>query len=367
MNRFAAFVKKELLHIIRDYRTVLILFLMPVIQLLLFGYVISNEIKDIRTAVYDPSRDEVSREITDKIFSSGFFILDRYLESNEHVERIFREGDIRQVIVFEEDFAAELKRSGEAGIQLLADASDANTANLIVNYTTGIINDYLQEYNMGKGSLMIAPEVRMFYNENLKSAYMFVPGTMALILIILCAMMTSISIAREKESGTMEALLVSPLKPVQIIIGKVTPYILLSFINAGIVIAMGTIVFKMPVKGSLSLLLFETMLFISLSLSIGIMISTMAKTQQVAMFVSVFILLLPTMLLSGFIFPIENMHFLLQWLASVFPTRYFITILKNIMLKGTGLLFVWKETLVLTGMLVLFIVISVIKFKNRLN
>lgn len=367
MNRFAAFVKKELLHIIRDYRTVLILFLMPVIQLLLFGYVISNEIKDVRTAVYDPSRDEVSREITDKIFSSGYFILDRHLNTSEDVERIFQEGDVRQVIVFEDHFAAALRRSGTASIQLLADASDANTANLIVNYTTGIINDYLQEYNRDKGSLMITPEVRMFYNENLESAYMFVPGTMALILIILCAMMTSISIAREKEFGTMEALLASPLKPAQIIIGKVTPYILLSFLNAGMVIAMGAIVFKMPIKGSLSFLVFETMLFISLSLSIGIMISTIAKSQQIAMFVSLFILFLPTMLLSGFIFPIENMHYLLQWLASVFPARYFITILKNIMLKGTGLLYVWKETLVLTGMMVFFIGISIIKFKNRLT
>jgi ABC-2 type transport system permease protein len=207
----------------------------------------------------------------------------------------------------------------------------------------------------------------MMYNANLKSAFLFVPGTMALILTLVSAMMTSITIAREKETGTMEALLVSPLKPIQIIAGKVTPYILLSFINAVIIILLGYFVFQLPIRGSLLLLFAETMLFISLALSLGIMISTISSSQQMAMFISAFALMLPAMLLSGFIFPVENMPLVLQWLCHIVPPKYFITIIRNVMLKGTGLAEVWKETMVLTGMLLFFLGVSAARFKVRLQ
>jgi ABC-2 type transport system permease protein len=215
--------------------------------------------------------------------------------------------------------------------------------------------------------MQINTEARMVFNEGLKSVYMFVPGTMALILMLVSAMMTSISIAREKEMGTMEVLLVSPLRPAQIVIGKVLPYVVLAFINAITIILIGYFIFEMPVKGSLWLLLAENLLFISLALSLGILISTLAKSQQVAMFISLFALMLPTILLSGFIFPIENMPVILQWLTYIIPPKYFIIIIKNIMIKGTGFEFVWKETLVLIGMMILFIIISVKKFKVRLE
>ncbi|MFC2104893.1 ABC transporter permease [Bacteroidota bacterium] len=368
MNRFIGFVKKEFHHIFRDYRTMLILFGMPIAQILIFGYVVSNEITDVKLGIYDKSKDNVTQEITNKITSSGFFILHENLNSDKEIEEAFKKGIIREVIVFESNFAQKLKRDGTVGIQIIADASDANTANIATNYTKAIINNYMKNELMAKGlPFEIVPEVRMLYNDELKGVYMFVPGTMALILMLVSAMMTSISIAREKELGTMEVLLVSPLKPLPIVVGKVIPYMALSFINAIVIIALSYYVFGMPIQGNLVFLLVETLLFIFMALSLGILISTVSNNQMVAMFISMFALMLPTMLLSGFIFPIENMPVVLQWLSSIMPARYFIVIVKNIMIKGSGLGIIWKETLILIGMTVFFLLMSVKKFKVRLE
>jgi ABC-2 type transport system permease protein len=261
-----------------------------------------------------------------------------------------------------------LGRDKSASIQILSDASDANFANLITNYTSGIIRNYVNEMNQKMAlPYQIFPEIRMVYNPELKGVFMFVPGTIAMILMLICALMTSISIVREKELGTMEVLLVSPLKPIQIIIGKVIPYIVFSFIDALIIILLGFLVFDLPLQGNMILLLFECLLYIILALSLGILISTATKSQQVAMMLSMVALLLPTILLSGFIFPIENMPRILQWLCQIMPPKYFIIILKNIMIKGTGFAFVWKETLVLLSMTSLFVFIASKKFKIRLE
>ena len=368
MKRFLGFVIKEFRHIFRDKRTMIILFGMPVVQLILFGYVVTNEIKNAKIAIYDKSKDEVTRAISQKIISSGYFELNSYIVQDEQIEKSFREGSTKEVIIFENNFAKKLEKEGAASVQIIADASDPNTASILVNYTTGIINDYFRkEVVQGELPLQIIPEVRMYYNESLKGVYMFVPGTMALILMLISAMMTSISIAKEKEIGTMEVLLVSPLKPVQIIVGKVLPYVVLSFINALTILLIGQYVFGVPVLGNYFLLLAECMLFIILALSLGILISTVSKNQQVAMMLSMFALMLPTILLSGFIFPIENMPKILQYLSVIMPPRWFIIILKNIMLKGTGIEYVWKETLILAGMTMFFIIMSVKRFKIRLD
>jgi len=368
MNRFIGFVKKEFHHIFRDSRTMLILFGMPIAQILIFGYVVSNEIKDVQIGIYDQSKDHVTQEITNKITSSGFFILHDNINSEQEIEAAFKRGIVREVIVFEPNFAKNLERDGSASVQIIADASDANTANIVSNYTQAIINTYVKTELMAKGlPYQIVPEVRMLYNDELKGVYMFVPGTMALILMLVSAMMTSISIAREKELGTMEILLVSPLKPLPIVIGKVIPYMVLSFINAIVILALSYFVFGMPINGSLIFLLLETLLFIFMALSLGILISTVSNSQMVAMFISMFALLLPTMLLSGFIFPIENMPKVLQWITTIMPARYFITIIKNIMIKGSGIGVIWKETLILAGMTVFFLVMSIKKFKVRLE
>jgi ABC-2 type transport system permease protein len=368
MREFIGFVKKEFLHIFRDYRTLIILFGIPVIQILVFGFVIRNEIQDVKIAVLDYSKDVTSLELINKITASGFFVVEKNLSSMEEIEREFRKGKIREVLVFEPHFGEKLNGEGRAAVQIIADASDPNSARLIVNYTRGIIAGYTKELNRNTAiPFRIEPKVRMMFNPDLKSAFMFVPGTMAMVLLLVCAMMTSVSIAREKEVGTMEALLVSPLKPIQIIAGKVMPYILLSCVNAFVIIVMGHFIFDLPILGSLWLLFFETLLFITLALSLGIMISSMVKSQQMAMFISAFALMLPTILLSGFIFPIENMPDILQWVTYILPPRYFITIIRSVMLKGTGLAEIWKETLVLLGMTIFFIGVSTMKFKVRLE
>lgn len=368
MQLFWSFVRKEFYHIFRDVRSLLMLFGLPVALILIFGYVITSEIRDANIAILDFSKDEITTEITNKLLSSDYFLLSENLSSPDQIEDMFKAGKVREVIIFENHFAENLVKNKRANIQIIVDASDANTANLILSYTRAIIQSYSMELNQaGNQSIKIITNERMLYNEEMKSVFMFVPGTMALILLLVSAMMTSISIAREKELGTMEVILVSPLNPLQIILGKVTPYFVLSFINTLTILVLSYFVFNMPLHGSLLLLLAECMLFILMSLSLGIFISTISPNQQVAMFISFMALMLPTILLSGFIFPIENMPELLQWFSHIMPARWFIVILKNIMLKGTGLLFVWKESLILIGMTVFFILLSVKKFNIRLE
>ncbi len=368
MNRLISFIIKEFLHIFRDPRTMLILFGIPVAQLLIFGTVIKNEIKNVHIAIYDPSKDIATTDITNKLLSSGYFILNENLNNIDGIDEIFKKGRVKEVIVFDNNFGKKLIREGTAGIQLIADASDPNIARLVTSYTSGIINDYINKLHPGLAMpLSVEPEVRMYFNENMKSAYMFVPGTMALILMLISALMTSVSITREKEHGTMEILMASPLKPLQIIAGKVLPYLLLSIVNAFLIVLIGRFVFGVPITGSFILLILETILFILMALCLGIMISTAAKTQMMAMFLSMIVLMLPTIILSGFIFPIENMPKLLQWLSYIMPARYFITIIRGIMLKGTGISFIWEETLILIIMTIFFIGVSVKKFKIRLE
>jgi len=362
------FIIKEFFHIFRDVRTMIILFGMPVIQILLFGFALTNEIKNARIAILDYSKDDVTTAIISKITSSGYFILEENLVSEDQIEDRFRQGKIKQVIIFGDDFAENLEKSKKAGIHIIGDASDPNTANLLTNYTQAIIKDYQATFLINQAAipLLITPEPRLLFNPELKSVFMFVPGIITILLMLVCAMMTSISIAREKELGTMEILLVSPLKPIQIILGKVTPYVILSLINAISILLLGYFVFGMPMRGNLALLLLEAILFIFMALSMGILISTISKNQQIALMISLAGLMLPTILLSGFIFPIENMPKVLQILSNLMPSKWFIIIIKSIMLKGVGLQYIWKETLIIILMTAIFIGLSVRNFKIRL-
>ncbi|MFZ4741813.1 MAG: ABC transporter permease [Bacteroidales bacterium] len=368
MKRFKGFVIKEFYHIFRDYRTMVILFGMPLVQILIFGFAISTEINNAGIAILDNSKDAVTQKITNKLLSSGYFKLEANLSDYKEIEPMFRKGNIKEVIIFENNFAKKLETEKKANIQIIADASDPNTASLITSYTSNIINNYQLEMMKNQQlPMQINPEVKMLYNEELKSVFMFVPGTITVLLMLISAMMTSISITREKELGTMEILLASPLKPIQIIVGKVVPYVFISFMIAVIILILGFTVFGMPVQGNLFLLMAECLLFILMALSLGILISTVTQTQQTAMMISMFALMLPTILLSGFIFPIENMPLPLQVFSNVIPPKWFIIIIKNIMLKGVGLGYIWKETLILLGMTLFFIALSVKKFKIRLS
>jgi len=367
MKRFKAFVRKEFYHIIRDWRTLIILIGMPIIQILLFGFAITNEIKDAKIAILDHAKDEHSTALINKILSTEYFQLEKYLSNQQEIEAIFRKGKVKEVIIFDRDFGQNLEREKKTSLQIIADASDPNTATMLLNYTQGIIGSYQAEHNLLKKlPFSINVHTEMFYNNELKGVYMFVPGLIAIILMLVSAMMTSISITKEKELGNMEILLATPMKPALIIIAKVIPYLFLSFANALIILVLGYTVFGVPVHGSFILLLLEMLLFIMAVLSLGIFISTVTDSQQVALMASLMGLMLPTLLLSGFIFPIENMPIPLQIVSNIMPAKWFIIIIKSIMLKGTGLAFIWKETLIIIGFLVFFISLSVKNFKPRL-
>lgn len=368
MNRFFAFVRKEFYHIIRDWRTLIILIGMPIAQILIFGFAISNEIKNAKIAILDYAKDEHSTAIINKILSSEYFILEEYLTNHSEIEYIFKKGVVKEVIIFEERFGEKFEKDKKSNIQIIADASDPNLATLLVNYTQAIIADYQMSQNLlRKMPFTINIRSEMLYNKELKGAYLFVPGLIAIILMLVSAMMTSISITKEKELGTMEILLATPMKPVIIIIAKVIPYLLLSFLNAIIILTLGYFVFGVPIHGSLVLLLLEMVLFIITVLSLGIFISTVTSSQQVALMASLMGLMLPTMLLSGFLFPVENMPLPLQLISNIVPAKWFIIIIKSVMLKGAGFSLIWKETLILGGFMFFFVLLSIKKFKPRLS
>jgi ABC-2 type transport system permease protein len=368
MKRFIGFIKKEFYHIIRDKRSLFILFGMPVAQIMLFGFAITNEINNVDIAIYDNSNDPTTKKIITKINSSKYFTNKQRINNESEIASVFKKGRVKAVLIFEKDFDKKLTKEYHATVQIITDATDPNTANTISNYVTSILKKYQQEVNNNLSTTyLIEPETQMYYNPELKSVFMFVPGVMTIILMLVSAMMTSISITREKELGTMEVLLVSPIKPYQVIIGKVFPYIFLSIVNASVIIMLSIFVFKMPVAGSLFLLGLESILFIINSLSLGILISTISQSQQTAMMISLMGLMLPTILLSGFIFPLTSMPLPLQIISNIIPAKWFIIILKAIMLKGVGILFIWKETLILFFMTVFFIGLSVKKYKIRLE
>jgi ABC-2 type transport system permease protein len=366
MKPFWGFVKKEFYHILRDKRTLTVILGIPIVEMLLFGFVLTNEIKEVNVAVCDLSKDDITREIIQKLEGSGYFKVKKHLSNLREVEATFKNGEIKEVIVFEQHFGSKLQKEGNASVQLISDASDANFSNLVVNYTSAIIARYAHDLNKASNSSGIIPQIRMIYNPNLEGVYFFVPGIIALILMLISALMTSASIVREKEMGTMEVLLVSPLRPFHIIAGKVLPYVALSLLNATAVLLMSYFVFQLPVKGSLLLLMVECLLYILLALSLGILISTVTNSQLVAMLLSLVGLMLPTILLSGFIFPIENMPKILQWLCAILPPKYFIIVIKSIMIKGTGLQYIWFETIMLVLFTILFMGLSIKKFNVRL-
>ena len=368
MKRFLGFIKKEFYHILRDKRSLFILFGMPVVQVVLFGFAITNEINNVTIAILDESKDYRTQELIQKISNSPYFEITEQLESTKDIEPAFKKGIIKAVLLFENDFSKNFTKKGIGKVQVISDATDPNTANTITNYISSILRTYqVENNNINQPNHQIITKSRMIYNPELKSVFMFVPGVMTIILMLVSAMMTSISISKEKELGTMEVLLVSPIKPAQVIVGKVVPYIFLSIFNALIIILLSVFIFKMPIQGSFLLLGLESVLFIITSLALGILISTVAETQQTAMMISLMGLMLPTILLSGFIFPVESMPKILELLSNIVPAKWFIIIIKGIMIKGVGFGFIWKETLILLGMTLFFIVMSIKKYKTRLE
>ncbi len=366
VSQFAAFVKKEFRHILRDRRTLLILLGMPIAQILLFGFAITTEVKNTRVAVFDPTPDEDTRRITDRIDASAYFTVAERLTSPEQINEVFRYGRIGLVVVFSDRFGDNLPGGG-AAIQLIADGTDPNQAMMLTGYASGILASYQQELLAERGAPMqIVPEIRMLYNPQGKSVYNFVPGVIGLILMLICAMMTAIAIVREKETGTMEVLLVSPVKPIYIILAKAVPYFVLSIANLATILLLAVFVLGVPIAGSLAWLVFVSLLFIFVGLALGLLISTLVSTQMAAMLASGMGLLMPVMLLSGLMFPIESMPRVLQWLSTIVPARWYIEAVREVMIQGVEIRFVLREMAILCGMALVFVAVSLKKFKTRL-
>lgn len=367
MKQLISFVRKEFYHVFRDRKTLLMLFGMPIVQIILFGFALTNEIKHAHIVVADYSKDPVTRAITDKIEASRYFDVQKNLGSHEDIERTFKEGKIKLAVIFPQNFGSDLMHLNKAQIQVIADATDINTATTLTSYVSNIIADYqAQLLADNKVPYRITPEIRMLYNPQLRGEHTFIPGMMAMIMMLVCVMMTAISIVREKELGTMEILLVSPFRPMMVIVSKLVPYLIISLVNITSILLLSYFFLHLPVKGSLVLLYAEGLLFILCSLSLGLLISTVAQNQQTAMFISLMATMLPTMLLSGFMFPIENMPLPLQVISNAVPSKWFNVIVKNIMIKGLGFTYIWKETLILAGMTVFLLTLSYRKFKIRL-
>jgi len=346
----------------------IILLLLPIVLLVLFGFIMSYEVKNISFAVYDPSRDIATQGIVNKISMNEYFIFSGYLDSPKQIEKVFRSGNIKLVIVFSERFYENIMHTGDAQVQLITDGSDPNTASMVTVYATNLIILYQQEL-MGemKITYQIKPEIKFLYNPTLKGSYNFVPGVMGMVLMLICAMMTSVSIAREKELGTMEVLLVSPLKPIQIIISKVVPYFFISIVNLTTILLITVFVLDMSIHGNLLLLILISLIFIFVSLSIGLLISSVVDKQMVAILISGMVLMLPVIMLSGMMFPVENMPFILRWLSEIIPAKWYMNAIKKIMIQGLGFSFVLREFFVLSSMAIILIFASVKRFKYRLE
>ncbi len=368
MKVFLSFVRKEFRHVLRDRRSMIILIGLPIVMMLLFGFALSSEVKNSEVAVLDYSNDATTKLLIDKIDQSKYFTVKMVLKNEAEIEPAFRKGEVRMVAVFPQNFQNDLLHSKSAQVRFIGDASDPNTSNIMINYASAIIRDYQNElFGEQKLPYQISIDTRMLYNPQLKGAYAFVPGVMTLILMLLGAMMTSVSIVKEKETGTMEVLLVSPMKPLMVVLSKAVPYLALCFLDVILILLMAVFVLDMPIEGSVVLLLAESLLFIFTALSLGLLISTIVDSQQVAMFISLVGLLMPALVFSGFMFPIENMPMPLQIMSNIIPTKWYYNIVSSIMVKGLGFKFVAKQTLILLVMTIVFLALAIKKFKVRLE
>ncbi len=367
-GNFASFVVKECRHILRERVTLVMLFLIPLLLVMLFGYVISTDIDHTPIAVVDRSKgDPVARQLVQRLTSTDQFLLEEYLDNERQIEAAFHRGRVRLVVVIPERIGAALYRPEGGVVQLIADASDLNMATSLLHYAGSIVEAYGQELSGGAERSPLRTTLRMMYNPELKSAYMFVPGVVALIIMIVSAMMTSVTLTREKEQGTLKLLAVSPLRSRTIVLGKVVPYFVLSMINTSLVMILGMTVFGMPCLGSLWAVALLSALFIFAAVGLGVLISSLVRTQQTALVTSFLGLFLPTILLSGFIFPVANMPVVLQWASQAVPATWFIEGIKDLMLKGVSLSEVWMPLTILLGMALALIGSALLLFTHRMR
>ena len=375
MKQFISFVIKEARHILRDKRTMLILFGMPVVLMLLFGFAITTDVKNVRTVVVTASMDHLTHQAVERLSASEYFNIVATVGTPREAEQMIRRQKADLAIVFGNNFASALNslsaggkvRKG-GGVQMMVDGADPNMAQQWTVYAQSILSQSVG----GNHQAMSSPfanilGVRLLYNPQMRSAYNFVPAIMGMLLMLICAMMTSISIVREKERGTMEVLLVSPVKPLMVIVAKAVPYLILAICILVTILLMAPFVLDVPLQGSLVWILLVSMIYILLALSLGLLISNIAQTQLVALLLSAMVLLMPVVMLSGMLFPVESMPVVLQWVSALVPPRYYIEAMRKLMIMGVGIGEVAKEVTVLVAMTVFFLAVSLAKFNKRLE
>lgn len=352
MKQFFSFILKETKHIIRDKRTMLMLFGMPIVMMLLFGFAITNDVRNVRVVIVMSNTDNATQQVVDRLAASEYFTLTKVVATPAEAEEAIRNQKADMAIVFSQDFA-----SRKSGYQLIVDSADPNMAQQWTTYANAVINNTEAK----------AVNTKLLYNPQMKSTYNFVPAIMGTLLMLVCAMMTSISIVREKEKGTMEVLLVSPTKPLMIILAKLVPYLVLAFTILSIILLMSFFVLGIPIKGSLFWIYVVSTIYILLALSLGILVSTIAETQLVALLISAMLLMMPVIMLSGMMFPIESMPKILQYISAIIPTRYYISAMRKLMIMGTGIEEIYFEVSILISMLIALMSLALAKFNKRLE
>lgn len=360
MKEIAAFIKKEFLHIFRDVRTMMIVLVLPVVQILLFGFAVSTEVNNAVVDILGDANDPQVRMIVQRIDNNPYLETGAYLSTEAEMDARLRKGKSKAVVCFERNFNQKSEKDGNAAIKVICDGSDPNTAQMVGNYIQGVVNE-----DIDSGASVQA--VQMMYNPAMNSSYNFVPGVMGLILMLICSMMTAVSIVREKEFGTLELVLVSPVKPFWIIISKLIPYLALSVVNFASIILLARFVMGVPIRGSLVLVSVSSLLFVGASLGLGLLISTISRTQQTAMLLCGMGLTMPTMMLAGIISPCESMPVALQLISDIIPAKWYIIIIKRIMIQGAGFAAIAKEFIILAGMMILLLWFSIKRFKTRLQ
>ena len=368
IDQFLAFTRKEFFHILRDRKTLLVLVVLPISQLLIFGFALNSSLTEMPTAVLDMSNDRMSRQIVSEIDASSTFKIVEYVSSMQEVDELFKSGKLSLVLVFMPGFEREIKRTGKGNMQVIMDASLQINASTLESYILATLLTYQQKINAGRElPIQIIPEVKMRYNPRLNSAFHFVPGVIGIVLMLVCSMMASLAIVKEKESGTMEVLLVSPVRPPVIILAKLMPYLLIGMINIVVILLISVFVLKVPVAGNIFLLFFVGTIFTLSSLALGIMVSVLTKTQRSAIIISIAGLMLPAITLSGFIFPLDSLSMGMKVIVHAMPVTLFISSARNIMIKGLGMEAVYPELCGLVVITVVLIAISIKCFQNRLS
>lgn len=363
-ERIKQILIKEFIQILRDPRSRAVIFAMPVFQVIVFGYAVTTDVKNVSMAVYDRDNSVHSREVTARFVESGYFQIDAFVEREEQIQELMDRGQVQVLLRFNKGFGQDLTSGRKALLQMILDGTDSNSAAIILGYSSKIVSLYSREILVqwssrlqGGGPLFsqINLESRAWFNENLESRNFFVPGVIALLVMLITLLLTSMAVVREKEIGTMEQIMVTPITPREFILGKTVPFILISFIDVLLISLVGIFWFEVPIRGNLALLFLATGFYVMSTLGVGLLISTISRTQQQAM-MSAFFFVFPAMLLSGFIFPIANMPEPVQWLTYINPLRYFLVIIRGIFLKGIGIDILWPHmaALLVIGLIVLW-------------